>query len=84
MTRWVVEVGALLEPGSAIVILLAIFCAAVVTVFVRHVGEVLRAVLDEHDPVRQRILRDVLRDLLELFRPARHRLRMSNVMLAQQ
>jgi hypothetical protein len=48
---------------------LAIFWAAVVAVFVRHVGKVLRAVLDEHDPVRQRILRDVLRDLLEPFCP---------------
>jgi hypothetical protein len=50
---------------------LAVFFALVVAVFVRHVGEVLRAVLDERDLDRQRILRQVLRDLLELFRRGR-------------
>jgi hypothetical protein len=66
----------LIELGSGavwIVILLVIFYAAVMAVFVRHIGEVLRALLEEHDPKRRRVLHEVLRDLLEPFRRGKRR-----------
>ena len=76
MTRCMLEISSLVAPSSAttwVLIFLAIFYMARVAVFVQHVSVVLRALLDEHDPDRQRILRDVLRDLLELFRNRRRR-----------
>ena len=59
--------------ASWIVLFFAIFFAAMVAVFVRYVGKVLRALLGERDPELQRILHQVLRDLLELFRRGKHR-----------
>jgi hypothetical protein len=59
--------------ASWIVLFLAISFAAMVAVFVRYVGKVLRALLRERDPEQRRILQQVLRDLLELFRPGKHR-----------
>ena len=44
----------------------------VIAVFVRHIGTVLKAVLEEPDPRLKDILREVLQDLLDLFRPGRH------------
>jgi len=56
-----------------IVILLVFFYALVIAVFVRHIGIVVKAVLEERDPRLKEILREVLQDLLELFRHGRHR-----------
>lgn len=72
MLNTVLRVVTDLGPGASwIIIFLAIFFAAVVAVFARHVGMVLQALLDERDPDRQRILRQVLQDLLDLFRRGR-------------
>jgi hypothetical protein len=71
MTGCLLAIRELLEPDSgaaSVVVLLAIFYMAVVAVLMRHVGVVLRALLDERDPEQRRILRDVLRELLEPFR----------------
>jgi hypothetical protein len=55
-----------------IVSFLVVFYAVVIAVFVRHIGTVLKAVLEERDPRLKEILREVLQDLLELFRHGRH------------
>ena len=63
-----------LSPGAIwIVIFLVVFYTAVIAVFVRHAGAVLRELLNERDPERQRILQQVLRDLLGLFRRGERR-----------
>ena len=64
------------ELGSGaiwIVSFLVVLYATVIAVFVRHIGTVLRALLEEREPEQRRILREVLRDLLELFRQGKHR-----------
>jgi hypothetical protein len=64
-----------IELGSGtiwIASFLVLFYAAVVAVFLRHIRAVLTALLEERDPRLKEILRDVLRDLLELFRHGRH------------
>lgn len=61
----------LAELGSGpiwIATFLVVFYAAVLAVLVRHAGALLRALLQERDPEQRRILREVLRDLLEPFR----------------
>lgn len=61
-----------LSPSAGwAIIFLAIFYAAVVAVFLRHVDEVLQALLNEPNPDRQRILRQVLQDLLDVLRRGR-------------
>ena len=62
-----------LAPGAIwIASFLVVFYAIVIAVFVRHIGTVLKAVLEEPDPRLKDILREVLQDLLDLFRPGRH------------
>jgi hypothetical protein len=62
-----------LAPGAIwIASFLVVFYAVVIAVFVRHIGSVLKAVLEEPDPRLKDILREVLQDLLDLFRPGRH------------
>jgi len=54
------------ELGSGaiwVVIFLVVFYTAVIAVLVRHIGTVLKALLEERDPERQHVLREVLRDL---------------------
>lgn len=66
----------LTELGSGaiwVVIFLVVFYTAVIAVLVRHIGTVLRALLEERDPERQHVLREVLRDLLELFHRGKRR-----------
>jgi hypothetical protein len=66
----------LAELGSGVIWIvnfLVVFYAAVIAVFVRHIGTVLKALLDERDPEQRRILREVLRDLLEPFRRGKRR-----------
>ena len=61
----------LAELGSGaiwMIIVLVIFYVAVEAVFIRHIGEVLRALLEERDPKVKEILRQTLRDLLDRFR----------------
>jgi hypothetical protein len=68
------------ELGSGaiwIVSFLVVFYATVIAVFVRHIGTVLTAMLEERDPrqkeILREVLREVLRDLLDLFRRGKHR-----------
>jgi hypothetical protein len=64
------------EFGSVaiwIIVFWLIFYMAVTAVFVWHIGTVLKQVLEEPDPERQRFLREVLRDLLEPFLRRRRR-----------
>jgi len=66
----------LAELGSGavwIIILLVIFYVAVEVVFIRLIGEVLRALLQERDPKVKEILRLTLRDLLDRFRRGKRR-----------
>lgn len=66
----------LMELGSRaiwVVIFLVVFYMAVIAVLVRHIGTVLKTLLEESDPERQHVLREVLRDLLELFRRGKPR-----------
>ena len=70
LLRLVAEVG---PVASWIILFLAIFFAVIVVIFVRYVGKVLHALLGERDPEQRRILHQVLRDLLELFRRGKHR-----------
>ena len=70
LSRALVDLG----PGAIWVITFwLIFYAAVMAAFVRHIGAVLQALLDERDPEQRRILRDVLRELLEPFRRGKRR-----------
>lgn len=63
-----------LGPGVIwIVIFLVGLYTVVIAVFVRYIGKVLQALLDERDPEQRRILRDVLRELLEPFRRGKRR-----------
>lgn len=58
------------ELGSGaiwIISFLVVFYTAVIAVFVRHIGTILTTLLEERDPEQRRILREVLRDLLEPF-----------------
>ena len=61
------------HTATWIIILVVIFYVFVLVVFVWYIGRVLRALLEERDPERQHILREVLRDLLELFRRGERR-----------
>jgi hypothetical protein len=66
----------LAELGSGAIWVISFFVgfyAAVIAVLVRDIGIVLRALLEERDPEQRRILREVLRDLLESFRRGKHR-----------
>lgn len=64
------------ELGSGaiwIVSFLVVFYASVIAVFVRHIGTVLKALLEERELAQRRILREVLRELLEPFRRGKRR-----------
>jgi SNF family Na+-dependent transporter len=61
------------HTATWIIILVVIFYVAVMAVFVRYIGEVLRALLEERDPQLKEILRQTLRDLLDFFRPGKNR-----------
>ena len=64
------------EIGSGtiwIVIFIIVFYTAVIAVFMRHVGTVLKALLQEPDPTVKDILRRTLENLLEPFRRGQRR-----------
>jgi type IV secretory pathway TrbD component len=61
------------HTATWIIIFLMIFYAAAMAVFVRYIGEVLRALLAERDPELKEILRQTLRDLLEPLRRGKRR-----------
>ena len=61
------------HTATWIIILLVILYGVVPVVFVWYIGKVLRALLAERDPQLKEILRQTLRDLLELLRRGKRR-----------
>jgi hypothetical protein len=61
------------HAATWIILFLVIFYMAVMAMFVRHVGAVVRVLLEERDPELKEILRQTIRDLLEPFRRGKRR-----------